>query len=330
MGVFIIAEAGVNHNGDIEVAKKLIDVAALSGVDAVKFQTWKTELLVTKDAEQAVYQTANTKNKDSQYNMLKKLELSKENFIDLKKHCDEMNVMFLSTPDEIQSANFLVELQDIFKIGSGELTNLPFLKHVGAFKKEIIISTGMGSLEEVGDAINILVKAGTDKNKITVLHANTEYPTPIEDVNLRAMTTIAETFNVNVGYSDHTLGIEVDIAAVALGAKVIEKHFTLDKTMDGPDHMASLEPPELEAMVKAIRNIEKSLGNGLKEPSNSEKKNIPIVRKSIVAKRNIMKNEVFSDENITTKRPGTGVSPMLWDEFIGQKAQKNYKVDDLI
>lgn len=330
MSVFIIAEAGVNHNGDINLAKKLIDVAAEAGVDAVKFQTWKTELLVTKDAKQAEYQTENTQTEESQFDMLKKLELSYDDFTELKQYCDKSNIMFLSTPDEIPSANFLADLQDVFKIGSGELTNLPYLRHIGGLGKKIIMSSGMCTLKEVEDALNVLVQAGTNKDDITVLHANTQYPTPMEDVNLNAMITMKNKLGVKVGYSDHTLGIEVDIAAVAMGASCIEKHFTLDNSMDGPDHRASLNPEDLKKMVRAIRNIELALGSEVKEPSKSEKPNIEIVRKSIVAKRVIKKGEVLSEENLTTKRPGNGISPMRWDEIVGTVANKDYKKDEPI
>lgn len=327
---FIIAEAGVNHNGDIGLAKKLIDKASEAGVDAVKFQTWKTELLVTKDAKQAEYQTANTKKEESQFDMLKRLELSYAEFGELKAYCDSKNILFLSTPDEVESAVFLSSIQDIFKIGSGELTNKPFLKHIGNLKKKIILSTGMGNLEEIQDALNTLVEAGTDLKNISVLHANTQYPTPMEDVNLNAMITIKEKLGVSVGYSDHTLGIEVPIAAVAMGAKIIEKHFTLDKTMDGPDHKASLDPIELKNMVTAIRNIELALGSNIKKPSKSEVENIEIVRKSIVAGNSIKKGELFTENNITTMRPGTGLSPMKWDEVIGSQSTKDYSKGDLI
>jgi N,N'-diacetyllegionaminate synthase len=331
MSVFIIAEAGVNHNGDINLAKKLIDVASEAGVDAVKFQTWKTELLVTKEAVQAEYQTENTGIKESQFDMLKRLELSYDEFRELKKYCDDKNIMFLSTPDEFESANFLYDLQDIFKIGSGELNNLPYLRHIGSMNKKVILSTGMANLGEIEDALNVLTSSGTKRNNITVLHANTEYPTPMEDVNLKAMVSIGSAFEVDYGYSDHTLGIEVPISAVSLGASVIEKHFTLDKTMEGPDHKASLEPNELKSMVKAIRNIEKALGSGVKKPSKSESKNIDIARKYIIASRDIKKGEVFSEENLTVKRVGKkGTSPMRWNEIIGTNAQKNYSEDDLI
>ncbi len=330
MSVFIIAEAGVNHNGDIELAKKLIDVAVEAGVDAVKFQTWKTELLVTKEAKQADYQTENTKLEESQFDMLKKLELSYDDFEELKSYCDSKKIMFLSTPDEIPSANFLVNLQGIFKIGSGELTNLPYLKHIGSLGKEIIMSSGMCTLEEIKDALAVLIQAGTKKENITILHANTQYPTPMEDVNLNAMITIKNTLDVKVGYSDHTLGIEVDIAAVAMGASCIEKHFTLDNSMDGPDHKASLNSQELQDMVKAIRNIELALGSNVKQPSKSEIQNIQIVRKSIVASCSIKKGEKLSENNLAIKRPGNGISPMRWEDIVGSVAQKDYEVDELI
>ena len=330
MSVFIIAEAGVNHNGDINLAKKLIDVAVDAGVDAVKFQTWKTELLVTKEAEQAVYQRENTSKNESQFDMLKRLELSYDAFRELKSYCDTKNIIFLSTPDEFESANFLCELQDIFKIGSGEITNLPYLRHIGSLEKKVILSTGMANMGEIEDALDILINAGTLKKNITVLHANTMYPTPMEDVNLNAMLTIGKAFDVAYGYSDHTLGIEVDIAAVAMGASCIEKHFTLDKTMEGPDHKASLEPDELKAMVKAIRNIELALGNGVKKPSKSEIPNIEVARKSIVTQRPIKKGEIFSEENLTIKRPGNGISPMRWDKIVGTVATRDYEEDELI
>ncbi len=330
MGVFIIAEAGVNHNGDINLAKKLIDVAVKAGVDAVKFQTWKTELLVTKEANQAEYQTENTGINESQFDMLKRLELSYDAFRELKNYCDVKNIMFLSTPDEFESANFLCELQEIFKIGSGEVTNLPYLRHIGKLNKKVILSTGMADIGEIEDALDVLVAAGTKKENITVLHANTMYPTSMEDVNLRAMQTIGNTFDIAYGYSDHTLGIEVDIAAVAMGASCIEKHFTLDKTMEGPDHKASLEPDELKAMVKAIRNIELALGSSVKKPSKSEKPNMEVARKSIVASCTIQKGEKFSEDNLAVKRPGNGINPMRWDEIVGGVAAKDYLADELI
>jgi len=328
--VYIIAEAGVNHNGDIKLAKKLIDVAANSGVDAVKFQTWKTELIVTKKAEQAEYQIENTGKTESQFDMLKRLELNYNEFRELKNYCDTKNIIFLSTADEFESADFLCELQDIFKIGSGELTNLPYLRYIGKLGKKVILSTGMADMGEIEDALDILVQAGTKKEDITILHANTMYPTPMEDVNLNAMLTIGKAFDVAYGYSDHTLGIEVDIAAVAMGASCIEKHFTLDKTMEGPDHKASLEPDELKAMVKAIRNIEVALGSKVKKPSKSETPNIAVARKSIVAKKAIKKGKILSEDDLTIKRPGNGINPMRWDEMIGITALKDYVEDELI
>lgn len=330
MGVYIIAEAGVNHNGKINLAKKLIDEAVNAGADAVKFQTWKTDLLVSKEAKQAQYQENNTGNKESQYEMLKKLELSYEDFKTLKEYCDEKKIMFLSTPDEITSADFLNGLQKTFKIGSGELTNIPFLKHIGKFGKEIILSTGMGNLGEIEKALQTLIEAGTNKENIIVLHATTQYPTPIEEVNLKAMITIKNSFNIKVGYSDHTMGIEIPIAAVALGAQVIEKHFTLSREMEGPDHKASLEPNELKLMVNAIRNVEQALGNGEKKAQLSEIENKKIVRKSIVAKNKIQINEIFTEENLTTKRVGEGISSALWDEIIGLKATTGFEKNELI
>ncbi|WP_171274046.1 N-acetylneuraminate synthase [Aeromonas media] len=328
---FIIAEAGVNHNGDINLAKKMIDVAYDAGVDAVKFQTWKTELLVTKDAKMANYQIDNTQQEETQFEMLKRLELSYADFIELKKYCDEKKIIFISTPDEEQSATFLDGLQDIFKIGSGELTNTPFLRHIAYFGKPVILSTGMGYLSEVEHAIFTLSKAGIALSDITVLHATTDYPTSPCDVNLRAMTTIANAFpGVAVGYSDHTLGIEMPIAAVALGATVIEKHFTLDKTMKGPDHKASLEPDELTAMVSAIRNVELALGNGWKVPTKAEKSNRNIVRKSIVAGKDIPAGMLICPDMLEIKRPGNGIPPTRWDEVVGMVAKKNYSKGDLI
>ncbi|EJD6477305.1 N-acetylneuraminate synthase [Providencia rettgeri] len=329
--VFIIAEAGVNHNGNFELAKKLIDAAVDAGVDAVKFQTWKTELLVTEDAQMAEYQIENTKVKETQFEMLKRLELSYEDFTELKEYCVEKNIIFMSTPDEEQSANFLNNLQDIFKIGSGELTNTPFLRHIANFGKPVILSTGMGYLSEVEHAIFTLLDAGLLIQQITVLHATTDYPTSPEDVNLLAMTTIKNAFpGITVGYSDHTLGIEIPIAAVALGAKVIEKHFTLDKNMDGPDHKASLEPTELSNMVKAIRNIEQALGTGWKVPTKTEKLNRDVVRKSIIAKKAIPLGTPITEDMLEIKRPGNGIPPTRWDEVIGSIAKKNYQTGELI
>jgi N-acetylneuraminate synthase len=330
MSVFIIAEAGVNHNGDILLAKKLIDAAANAGVDAVKFQTWKTELIATKEAKQATYQAENTGISESQFDMLKRLELSYDDFTELKSYSDKKGILFLSTPDEITSADFLLNLQEVFKIGSGELTNIPFLKHLGRFKKEIILSTGMGTIGEIEKALETLITCGTEKKDITLLHATTQYPTPYQDVNLNAMLTLRDAFKINVGYSDHTMGIEIPIAATALGATVIEKHFTLSREMEGPDHMASLEPNELKQMVRSIRNIEMSLGSGIKEPQKSEVLNKSVVRKSIVALTNIKKGDFFTEENITTKRVGTGISSALWEEVIGLTATSSFHIDEPI
>ncbi len=317
--VFIIAEAGVNHNGSINLAKKLIKVAVDSGADAVKFQTFKAESLVSKNAQKADYQKQTTDASESQFDMIKNLELDMETHKELIAYCQSQSIMFLSTPFDHESIDLLNGLGlQIFKIPSGEINNLPYLKHVGSLGKHIVLSTGMSNLGEVGDALNILINAGTSKDNITVLHANTMYPTPMEDVNLNAMLTIQKEFSVAVGYSDHTLGIEVDVAAVAMGASCIEKHFTLDKTMDGPDHKASLEPEELKAMVDAIRNIEKALGSSKKKPSPSE------------TSQSIKKGDKLSSKNITTKRPGTGINPMKWDEIIGTSAKKDYRMDDLI
>ena len=286
--VFIIAEAGVNHNGSIELAKRLIDVASESGADAVKFQTFKAEKLVSKNAQKADYQKQTSNNSESQFDMIKKLELDLNTHKELISYCKTKNIMFLSTPFDHDSIELLSDLGlEIFKIPSGEITNLPYLRHIGKLNRKVILSTGMANIGEIEDALDVLIEAGTKKENITVLHANTMYPTPMKDVNLKAMVTIGNTFDIAFGYSDHTLGIEVDIAAVAMGASCIEKHFTLDCTMEGPDHKASLEPDELKAMVKAIRNIELALGNSIKKPSKSEIPNMQIARKSIVAKMDI-------------------------------------------
>jgi len=328
---FIIAEAGVNHNGSVEIAKRMIEVAKECGADAIKFQTFKAEKVISKYAPKAEYQKQATGEIDSQLEIVKNLELSFDDFIVLKEYCDKLNIMFLSTPFDFESIDFLDDLGlEIFKIPSGEITNLPYLEKIGKLGKRVILSSGMADLGEIEDALDILTSCGTKKEDITILHCNTEYPTPYEDVNLLAMLTIKEAFKVKVGYSDHTLGIEVPIAAVALGASVIEKHFTLDKNMEGPDHKASLEPHELKAMIDAIRNIEKALGNGIKKPSKSELKNKDIVRKSIVAKREIKKGEIFTEDNITVKRPGNGISPMRWYEVLGKVASRDYKEDELI
>jgi N,N'-diacetyllegionaminate synthase len=326
----IIAEAGVNHNGNMKFAKQLIDVAAKAGVDYVKFQTFKAHKLVNKSAKKANYQKNNTSNNNSQYEMLKKLELTHENHHLLIEYCKQKGVKFLSTAFDFDSIEFLKDKIDFYKIPSGEITNLPYLEKVAKLNLNIVMSTGMATMNEVKDALNILVNNGVSKNNITILHCNTEYPTPMEDVNLNAMLSLKKELDVKIGYSDHTLGIEVPIAAVALGATIIEKHFTLDKTMEGPDHKASLEPDELIAMVKGIRNIEKAMGNGVKIPSKSEQKNITIARKSIIAISNIKKGDVLTEQNITVKRPGNGVSPMKWHEVIGTKAIRDFNEDELI
>ena len=331
MSVFVIAEAGVNHNGSIKLAKKLIDVAVESGADAVKFQTFKAENLVSKTAEKADYQKKTTSALESQFDMLKKLELDIDTHKKLMVYCLKKNIIFLSTPFDHDSIDLLNDLGlKIFKIPSGEITNLPYLSHIGSLNKKVILSTGMSNLQEVEDALGILINAGTLKENITVLHANTMYPTPMKDVNLNAMLTMRRELDVVVGYSDHTLGIEVDIAAVAIGASVIEKHFTLDKAMDGPDHKASLEPEELKAMIVAIRNVEKALGNGVKMPSMSEQPNIIVARKSILAGQMIKKGDLLTEENIVVKRPGNGISPMKWDEVVGSVAVKDYQAGEII
>lgn len=332
MKTLIIAEAGVNHNGDIFKAKQLIDVAALAGVDYVKFQTFKADKLVTKSAQKAEYQNKNTEYGGSQFEMLKKLELSQEAHHELIDYCKQRNIEFLSTGFDFVSLEFLYKIGiTLAKIPSGEVTNYPYLKKVAELFEKVILSTGMSDIQEIKDAIAVLTKYGVSKENITVLHCNTEYPTPMEDVNLRAMFHLQNELGVAVGYSDHTLCIEVPVAAVALGATVIEKHFTLDKNLPGPDHRASLEPEELKVMVDAIRNIEKAVaGSGIKEPSASEMKNKAIARKSIVANTDINKGDVFTEENITVKRPGTGISPMKWNEVLGQKAIRDFQEDELI
>lgn len=327
--VFIIAEAGVNHNGDIEIAKRLVDEAALAGADAIKFQTFKAESLVCKDARKADYQMTTTEQSESQFDMLKKLELTSEMHEQLIEYCTQKGIMFLSTPFDIDSIHYLVDCGiNILKVPSGEITNYPYLREIGKTGKKVILSSGMSTLEEVQEAVNVLRNHGS--GEITVLHCNTEYPTPYKDVNLLAMVTIRNELDVAVGYSDHTQGIEVPIAAAALGASVIEKHFTLDRNMEGPDHRASLEPWELQAMVRAIRNIEQALGDGQKIPSESEIKNIGIARKSVVAQCDIKAGEKFTEVNLTTKRPGTGINPMRWNEMIGKTADKDYKADEMV
>ena len=327
----IIAEAGVNHNGSMELAKKLVVVAADAGADYVKFQTFKADTLVTQSAEKAEYQKIITDKSESQFEMIKKLELDKSAHDELIKHCEEKGIRFLSAAFDHDSIELLADLNiPLYKIPSGEITNLPYLRHIGRMGKPIILSTGMSTLEEVQKALNVLLESGVEKEKITILHCNTEYPTPMEDVNLKAMLTIREELGVNIGYSDHTLGIEVPIAAVAMGATVIEKHFTLDRTLTGPDHAASLEPHELKSMVTAIRNIKKAMGDGIKKPSPSETRNIPIARKSIVAKKPIKKGDMFSEDNLMVKRPGTGISPMEWDKAIGKQSEASFEIDELI
>ena len=329
--VFIIAEAGVNHNGNIKNAIEMISVAKESGVDAIKFQTAVPELVMTANTKKADYQIDSTEKTETQLEMVKKIHLPLKDYKILKEECELTNIEFMSTPFDHESIKLLADLGlERFKIPSGEITNLPYLRHVGRLGKSVIMSSGMSDLKEIETALGVLEKAGTLRRQITVLHCNTEYPTPMEDVNLNAMLTMRDGLGVQVGYSDHTLGIEISIAAVALGATVIEKHFTLDRTLTGPDHRASLEPYELKAMIQAIRNIEKSLGDGIKQPSLSEQKNIPIVRRSIVAARDIQKEEVFTEENLAVKRPGTGISPMLWDEVIGKVANRRFESDELI
>lgn len=329
----IIAEAGVNHNGDIENAFRLIDAAVEAGVDYVKFQTFKSEKLVSHKAKKADYQIENTKNgEESQLQMLQKLELSHQQHEQLIAYCQQKNISFFSTAFDLDSLQYLHDIGlKLLKVPSGEITNLPYLRKAARLFEEVILSTGMSTMGDIKEALKVFTNSGISKDKITILHCNTEYPTPMKDVNLKAMLHIQHEFGTAIGYSDHTLGIEVPIAAVALGAGMIEKHFTLDKNMPGPDHSASLEPAELKAMVTAIRNIEQAIsGDGLKEPSASEIKNIEIVRKSIVAIRIIKKGELLTEENIGVKRPGNGISPMKWDEILGTIATKDFDEDDLI
>lgn len=331
MSVLIIAEAGVNHNGDMSLAKRLIDAAADAGADLVKFQTFRADALVAAHAPKADYQMKTTSAGESQHQMIRRLELTLDMHEELIAHCRTRGIEFFSTGFDIGSIDLLVELGlSSFKIPSGEITNLPYLRHVGSFGKPVIISTGMATLDEVGAALEVLERAGTPRARITVLHCTTEYPAPKSEVNLRAMLTIRDRFGVAVGYSDHTQGIEIPIAAVALGATVIEKHFTLDRSLPGPDHKASLEPAELSAMVSAIRNVEIALGDGVKRPARSETANIGIARKSIVAARAIRSGERFTEDNVAVKRPGTGISPMRWDDVIGKTAKRDFVADDLI
>lgn len=329
MSIIIIAEAGVNHNGSLAAAKQMVLAARNAGADYIKFQTFSPEKLVSVYAEKAEYQKQTTGTEESQLEMLKKLALTQEDFLELKTYCRKQGIGFLSTPFDLDSIHFLDKLNmDFWKLPSGEITNLPYLLEIARTEKPVVMSTGMCGMEEIGQAVDCLKKAGTPE--ITLLHCNTEYPTPMKDVNLKAMITMEKEFCLPVGYSDHTQGIEIPVAAAALGACVLEKHFTLDRGMEGPDHQASLEPEELKAMVAAVRNVEEALGSGKKEPSQSEQKNRAVARKSIVAKCRIKKGERFSEENLTVKRPGTGISPMRWPELMGQTADRDYAEDELI
>lgn len=331
MKTIIIAEAGVNHNGDLNLAKNLIEVAAKAGADYVKFQTFRASALATISAEKADYQKDSTGSNESQIEMLKNLELTEKIHEELIAHALLYKISFFSTAFDIQSADLLYKLgQSLFKIPSGEITNLPLLRHIGSFKKDVILSTGMSTMQEIEDAMEILQESGTERNRICVLHCTSSYPAPMSDINLSAMLHIREELNVAIGYSDHSLGVEIPIAAVALGAKIIEKHFTLDRKLPGPDHKASLEPEELEMMIFGIRNLELAMGDGIKRVMPSEIENRVIVRKSIVASRAISKGEVFSDNNLTTKRPDKGISPMKWDSVIGTVSKRNYLADELI
>ena len=329
--VLVIAEAGVNHNGSLDLAKELIDAAVESGADIVKFQSFSAADLVTRNAKKAKYQILNTKNDDSQFKMLKDLEISFEQQKELKKYAENKNIEFLSTGFDLSSIKFLNKLNlNRFKIPSGEITNLPYLRLIGSFKKPVILSTGMSNLNEVKEALQQLYMAGLEVEDVTILHCTSQYPAPIKDVNLMAMNTLRNFFKTKIGYSDHTLGVEVALAAVALGAEVIEKHLTLDKSFDGPDHMASLEPNEFSNLVKGIRKISLSLGSHEKKATTSEKENRKVARKSIIAKTSIKKNDFFTEDNICAKRPGTGISPMEWNNVIGLKSKKDFNKDDLI
>jgi N,N'-diacetyllegionaminate synthase len=327
----IVAEAGVNHNGDERLAHQLVDVAADAGADRVKFQTVTADALVTTGAGKAEYQNKAGDVRESQHAMLRKLELSPQMHTALIEHCRARGIGFFSTAFDLLGLQQLLELgAEEFKIPSGEVTNLPYLRRVGSYGRPIILSTGMCTLGEIETALAVLERSGTPLERVTVLHCTTEYPAPMEEVNLRAMSTIREAFGVAVGYSDHTLGIEVALAAVAMGARVIEKHFTIDRTLPGPDHAASLEPAELKALVRGIRNIERALGSTRKAPTPSESRNMAVARKSLVAARTIRRGERFSETNVTAKRPGTGISPMRWDDVIGRTATRDFSVDDLI
>ena len=330
MSVYIIAEAGVNHNGQLDLALKLCDAAKEAGVDAVKFQTWKTENIVTAQARQAAYQTENTGVEESQYDMLKKLELSYTQFEEIQQYCKKIGVDFLSTPDEEESLEFLMNTLrlPLVKIGSGEVTNIPYLRTIASYQKPVILSTGMSTLAQVATAYDTLLNAGAPS--VSLLHCTTNYPCPYEEVNLRAMLTLKDAYKCQVGYSDHTMGIEISVAAVAMGAEIIEKHFTLDRNMEGPDHKASLEPQELKLMVQQIRHIESALGDGIKRPNKSEAENAKVVQKSILAKRAIKKGELLTADNLTVKRAGAGISSVHWDVVIGTQAQYDFDIDEPI
>lgn len=326
---FIIAEAGVNHNGDINLALKLCDAAKEAGVDAIKFQTWKTEKIVTKEASMADYQRENTQQEQSQFDMLKALELSYSNFVEINKYCNKIGILFLSTGDTPEDIDFLNTLDMPFiKLGSGDITNIPYLRYIGTCRKPVVLSTGMSYLSQVEKAYYTLLESGAPK--VSLLHCTTNYPCPMNEVNLKAMQTLKEAFKCTVGYSDHTMGIEVPIAAVAMGAQIIEKHFTLDRNMDGPDHKASLEPAELKDMVHKIRNIEKALGDGVKRPNASERTICKVVLKSIVANQKIAKGEVLSAEKLTVKRADRGISAQNWDLIVGRTATRDYEIDEPI
>ncbi len=332
---FIIAEAGVNHNGDINLAYKLIDAAKEAGADAVKFQTFKSELIVSAKAERANYQKKNMAHKnESQLEMIKRLELNFDSFVKLKEYCDKLGILFLSTTADLPSTDLIDPLVPLFKVGSADLTNNPFLENLAKRGKPIILSTGMSNLGEVETAIDLIKKHQPKINSeyppISVLHCTTNYPCPYNEVNLKAMITLKAAFKIPVGYSDHTLGIEVPVSAVAMGATIIEKHFTLDNKMEGPDHAASLEPDELKRMVKSIRKVEDALGNGIKQPNKSEEDIMKVARKSIVANKPIKKGELFTIDNITVKRPGTGISPTRWNEIVGKAAIKDFEIEELI
>ncbi len=329
--VFIIAEAGVNHNASFELAKRMIDAAKYAGADCVKFQTAIPELVISRYAEKAEYQKSTTGEEESQLDMCKKIHLPVSDYLPLRDYCEEVGIEFASTPFDSVSIDVLKELgMGFWKVPSGEITNLPYLRKIARYGEPVILSTGMATLEEVGDAMDVLLENGVSKDQITLLHCTTEYPAPVEGVNLCAMQTLGDHFGVSVGYSDHTQGITIPVAAVAMGATVIEKHFTLDKSMEGPDHLASLTPDELQAMCVAIREVEAAMGDGVKVPSEAEKKNIDIVRKSIVATCDIAQGERLSEENLTVKRPGGGVSPMLWDSVVGGVAVRDFSEDELI